>query len=118
MPEINLFRHARDIEQHGAGAVLFREGEAGDEMFAVLDGSVDLVRGDGRLIETSTAGGIVGEMALVDAAPRSATAVVPSAATVARISRREFTYLVQEHPTFALQVMGVLADRLRRANDG
>jgi CRP/FNR family cyclic AMP-dependent transcriptional regulator len=56
-------------------------------------------------------------MALVDASARSPTAVVPVAATVARISRREFTYLVQEHPTFALQVMGVLADRLRRVNE-
>lgn len=116
MSEINLFKHARDIEDHAPGDVLFQEGDAGDVMFAVVEGAVDLVH-DGRVIDTLGAGGILGEMALVDASPRSAAAVVKEPSRIARVDRHEFTFLVHEHPTFALQVMGVLAERLRRANE-
>ena len=116
MSEINLFRHAREVEERAAGDVLFREGETGDVMFAVVDGEVELIHA-GRVIDTLGPGGILGEMALVDSSPRSAAAVVKVPSRIARVNRREFTFLVHEHPTFALEVMGVLADRLRRAND-
>lgn len=56
-------------------------------------------------------------MALVDAEPRSATAIARTDARVARVTKDEFVFLVHEHPTFALQVMSVLADRIRRANE-
>jgi CRP/FNR family cyclic AMP-dependent transcriptional regulator len=46
-----------------------------------------------------------------DDAARTAARVVP-------VDQRQFKYLVQEHPTFALKVMSVMAERLRRANDG
>jgi CRP/FNR family transcriptional regulator, cyclic AMP receptor protein len=115
MTEINLFRSARDVIEAEPGTVLFREGEAGDTMFAVLEGVVDLSIG-GRVIDTVQPGEILGEMALVDHAPRSATATVRSPGRIARINEREFVFLVHEHPTFALQVMKVLAERIRRAN--
>jgi CRP/FNR family cyclic AMP-dependent transcriptional regulator len=115
MTEINLFRNARDVLEAGPGTVLFREGEAGDTMFAVLEGEVDLAI-DGRVIDTVHPGEILGEMALVDHAPRSATATVRTGGRIARINEREFVFLVHEHPTFALQVMKVLAERIRRAN--
>jgi CRP-like cAMP-binding protein len=84
-------------------------------MFVVLEGSVDIVLGD-EVIESVGPGGIVGELALIDASPRSAGAVARTAAQLARVDQREFTFLVHEHPTFALQVMQVFADRIRRAN--
>ncbi|MGZ4712406.1 MAG: Crp/Fnr family transcriptional regulator [Acidimicrobiia bacterium] len=115
MAEIGFFKHARDIVVYEPGDALFRAGDPGDTMFAVIEGEVDLVVDDRRL-DTVGPGGIVGEMALVDAAPRSATAVARTPARVAKVTKREFTFLVQEHPTFALQVMAVLAERLRRAN--
>jgi CRP/FNR family cyclic AMP-dependent transcriptional regulator len=55
-------------------------------------------------------------MALIDEAPRSATATATTEAKVVRVDKDHFNYLVQEHPTFALQVMTVMAERLRRAN--
>jgi CRP/FNR family cyclic AMP-dependent transcriptional regulator len=55
-------------------------------------------------------------MALIDAAPRRASATARTAARVVPVDQKRFKYLVQEHPTFALQVMAVMAERLRRAS--
>ena len=86
-------------------------------MFAVVEGEIELIR-DGTVVETVGAGGILGELALIDPAPRSAGARVRTAARVVRIDKRQFTFLVHEHPTFALQVMTVMAERLRKTNEG
>src|SRR5258706_11281479 len=117
MVEINIFRHSSDSESLEPGDVLFREGDDGDVMFAVIEGEVELSRNGSRL-ENIGPGGILGEMALIHSRARSATATAPTPARVVRVDLKHFTYLVQEHPTFALQVMTVMADRLRSANDG
>ena len=82
-------------------------------MFAVLEGEVDLRKGD-HLLETVRSGGVFGEMALIDREPRSATAVARSECRVIAVSEKRFTLLVQQTPYFALQIMQVLAQRLRR----
>jgi CRP/FNR family cyclic AMP-dependent transcriptional regulator len=117
MTQINLFRHSSDAYDAAPGATLFAEGEAGDAMFAVVAGEVEVRVGE-RVVEVVGEGGIVGEMALIDTRPRSASAVVIEPARVVRIDERNFMFLVQEHPTFALSVMRVMAERLRRANEG
>jgi CRP/FNR family transcriptional regulator, cyclic AMP receptor protein len=113
---INLFKHSKDAVEIEPGHSLFREGEPGDTMFVVLDGAVDVLHG-GNVVETIGEGGLIGELALIDTGPRSASAVAATACRIVRVDKKEFTYLVQEHPTFALQVMAVMAERLRRAND-
>jgi CRP/FNR family transcriptional regulator, cyclic AMP receptor protein len=69
-----------------------------------------------RVIDVVGPGGIIGELALIDPAPRSATATAVGDARVVTVDRQHFSFLVQQHPTFALQVMAVMAERLRRAN--
>ena len=88
----------------------------GDAMFAVVEGEIELSLDD-RVIEKVGPGGIIGEMALIDAGPRSATATATAtAASVHRaVDQRHFMFLVHEHPTFALQVMKIMADRIRAA---
>jgi CRP/FNR family cyclic AMP-dependent transcriptional regulator len=113
---INLFKHSNDVIEVERGHALFREGEVGDTMFVVLDGAVEVVR-DARVVETIGAGGLIGELALIDTAPRSASAIAATPCRLAEVGKREFTFLVQEHPTFALQVTSVMAERLRRANE-
>jgi CRP/FNR family transcriptional regulator, cyclic AMP receptor protein len=113
MVEINIFRHSREAVAVEVGEVLFREGERGDVMYAVVEGLVELSRA-GRVVEEVGPGGILGELALIDTAPRSATAIARTQSRVVRVDQRHFTFLVQEHPTFALQVMTVMAERLRR----
>jgi CRP-like cAMP-binding protein len=117
MTEINIFKNSRDAVSVASGELLFREGDQGDDMFAVVEGEIELIR-DGTVVETVGAGGILGELALIDPAPRSAGARVRTAARVVRIDKRQFTFLVHEHPTFALQVMTVMAERLRKTNEG
>ena len=117
MTEINIFKHSKDAVPVEAGALLFQKGDQGDDMFAVVDGEIELLR-DGLIVETVGAGGILGELALIDPAPRSADAKARTAARVVRIDKRQFTFLVHEHPTFALQVMTVMAERLRKTNEG
>jgi CRP-like cAMP-binding protein len=116
MTTINIFRSARDTVALEAGEVVFKEGDPGDVMYAVVEGSVDIARA-GNVIETVPAGGIFGELALVDESARGATATVATAARLAKVDKKHFTYLVHEHPTFALQVMKVMAERLRSANE-
>ena len=56
---------------------------------------------------------VFGEMALIDNSPRSLTAVAITDTTLATIDRHRFLFLVQETPTFAIDVMTVMAERLR-----
>jgi CRP-like cAMP-binding protein len=69
---INFFKHSPDAIEVESGHTVFREGEAGDTMFVVLEGAVE-VSHDGRVIETIGAGQIMGELALIDTGPRSAS---------------------------------------------
>ena len=116
MTEINIFKSSRDAVEVSAGELLFREGDQGNDMFAVVEGEIDLIV-DGVTVETVGAGGILGELALIDPAPRSADAKVRTPARVVRIDKKQFTFLVHEHPTFALQVMTIMAERLRKTNE-
>ena len=113
MVEINLFRNARDAIVVEPDHVIFREGDRSDVMFAVVEGEVELSQ-RGVVIERVGPGGILGELGLIDDSPRSATATVASPARIVRVDKPQFVYLVQEHPTFALMVMSVMAERLRR----
>jgi CRP-like cAMP-binding protein len=115
MPDVNLFANSRDQLSLAAGEILFKEGDAADAMYAVLSGCVELVH-NGETLDNIEPGGILGELALIDASERSATASALVDSTLARVDRRHFEYLVAEHPTFAIQVMSVMAERLRKAN--
>jgi CRP/FNR family cyclic AMP-dependent transcriptional regulator len=95
-----------------AGEVIFRQGDAADELYIVQSGKVEIRLGN-RLLDTLQELSIFGEMALIDHSPRSATAV---AATVVPVGEKQFLFLVSRTPHFALNVMRVLAKRLRSAN--
>lgn len=103
------------LRRVSAGERLFAAGEPGHQMFLVLEGKVDVVVG-GRALETVGLHGVVGEMALIDNAPRSASAVVSQSGEAAVINRETFFDLIREEPSFALYVMRIMAQRLRRMN--
>ncbi|MFN6119220.1 MAG: Crp/Fnr family transcriptional regulator [Actinomycetes bacterium] len=111
--QIGLFRNARHVRDLAPGEVLFTVGDHGDAMFSVLEGSISLLVGD-RLVEAVGPGGIIGELVLVEPGPRSLHAVATAPTRVAVVGEQEFHFLVQEHPSFALSVMKVMAERLRR----
>jgi CRP/FNR family transcriptional regulator, cyclic AMP receptor protein len=114
MVKITHFRHDPAATDIAAGHVLFAEGAADSAMYLILEGEVGLTV-QGRLVETVDSGGIVGEIALIDNAPHSSTATALTASRVVPVDREYFVHLVEEHPTFALQVMTIMAERLREA---
>lgn len=95
-----------------AGETVFREGDDGYVMYVVVDGSVKLSV-TGRSIEKVGKGGVFGEMALIDSSPRSATAVAVTDCTLVSVTSERFKTLVQETPGFALEIMKIMASRLR-----
>jgi CRP-like cAMP-binding protein len=96
-----------------AGDVLFRQGDPGDWMLLVLEGRVE-IRINDRPVESVGLHGIAGEMALIDASPRSASVVAATNGEIAVIDRRTFMDLVRDSPAFSLYVMRILAARVRR----
>jgi CRP-like cAMP-binding protein len=98
------------------GDVIFRDGDAPDNMYVVVSGEVEIRLRD-AVIETVSQGGTFGEMALIDGSARSATVVAKTDCEVAAIDKRTFTLLVDEMPYFALFVMRNVVDRLRRMNE-
>jgi len=115
MNPAELFRLERDPLLLEEGETLFRQGDRGDYMYVLLDGSIDVFVGS-TVVESASPGALLGEMALVDSSPRSATVVATSRCKLARIDQFRFHFLVQETPNFATYVMKVLAERLRHMN--
>lgn len=99
--------------QFEPGDVVFAEGDKGDKMYVIRSVGVEILR-DGHVVETLGPGGIFGEMALIDGAPRAATARAKTACELAPITEKSFLFLVHETPFFAIAVMRTLAERLRR----
>jgi CRP/FNR family transcriptional regulator, cyclic AMP receptor protein len=94
-----------------AGKVLTREGQQGYEFFIVLEGEVEVRQGD-RVIATRRPGDYVGEIALLDRRPRTATVVATTPVSVEVLSRSEFVSLLGEVPELSEQVMATMAQRL------
>jgi CRP/FNR family cyclic AMP-dependent transcriptional regulator len=94
-----------------AGQVLTTEGQPGFEFFIVLEGEVEVRQGD-QVIATRRAGEYVGEIALVDRRPRTATVVATTPVSVEVLSRREFVSLLAEVPELSEQIMATMARRL------
>ena len=111
-----LFHHEADLLALTAGEALFSEGDAlNDTMYVLMSGTAE-IRVNGKVMETATPGVLLGEMAMIDEGTRSATVVAVTDCKLAMISRQRFNFLVQQTPNFALGVMRVIANRLRKTD--
>jgi CRP-like cAMP-binding protein len=108
-----LFGRDENAIEYGAGDQIFKMGDLGQEMYVVVEGQVDIIF-DGKIIETINPGGLFGELSLIDASPRSADAAARGGCKIVSIDQRRFQFLVQQTPFFAIHVMRILAERLRR----
>jgi CRP/FNR family cyclic AMP-dependent transcriptional regulator len=115
MISLSLFRSA-ETREFAPGERIFSTGDVGKVMYVVTQGEVDIRVGE-VLAETVTSGGIFGEMALIDHHVRSADAIARTQCTLVEVDQRRFQFLVSETPYFSLQVMSIMAERLRHAND-
>ena len=101
-----------DYRDYERGQRIFSQGESGKTMYVVHEGEVELLV-NGTLVEKVGPGGVLGEMGLIDASPRSATAVARTDCKLIPVNQQRFTLLVQHTPDFALQLMRIMAGRLR-----
>ncbi len=105
---------ARDVACK-AGDVLMVEGEDGEDFFVIVDGTVRIERGD-RTLRSMTAGGFLGEIALVDGRPRTATATCVTDARLLEIRRHEFERLLDTLPAVHGKIRAAI-DRRSRTPD-
>jgi CRP/FNR family transcriptional regulator, cyclic AMP receptor protein len=101
-----------DLHSFSEGQIIFNEGDTGKLMYLVKTGEVEISK-KGRQIDHVSPGGVFGEMALIDSSPRSATAQAKTDCQLIPVDEFRFLFLVQHAPYFSLQVMGVLAERIR-----
>ena len=104
------------VRAYSAGDVIFRQGDKAEELFVIQSGTVEIRLGN-RLLDTLPERSIFGEMALIDGAPRSATAIAATDVKLVPVGEKQFLFLVSRTPYFALNVMPALARRLRATND-
>ena len=115
MKMIDLFENWQDQVDYPKNGVVFNEGDPADVMYVITKGEVEVTL-KGEPLGAELPGGIVGEMAMINAAYRSATVTAIRKSTLARVNRDQFKDMIAKNPEFALHVMEVLANRLRMAN--
>ena len=84
-------------------------------MFVLLEGALN-VRVRDKIVEQAARGAILGEMALFDHSPRTATIIAREPSTLVQLDERRFLYLISSNPAFAMHVLKVMADRIRQMN--
>ena len=111
-----LFRNVKNTVTYHAGDVIFEEGEEGSMAYVVLEGELEILL-HGKHLDTAAPGSIIGEMALIDQQRRSGTVTARTDVKLAPITQKEFTFMIQETPYFALHVMHIMANRLRKLHE-
>lgn len=111
LAQVALISHEENREQ---GEEIFAEGETGDALYLVLDGKVRVHRQD-RVIAELGERECFGEMAILDAAPRSATVTALAETDLLKIAREDFQEIMSEKPEIAMGIIKVLTRRLRDA---
>lgn len=108
-----LLRRGVPLRRFEAGERIFLEDDAADAMFVVRSGAVDVIS-FGKVLEQVGEGGLFGELALINDAPRAAAALARQPTEVVVIDKPTFLSLVAEEPGFGVRVMEVMAERMRR----
>jgi CRP-like cAMP-binding protein len=102
------------------GRTFVEQGETGREAFIIVDGKADVAR-NGRKIATVGPGSCVGELALLDRGPRTASVTAKGPLKLLVLGPREFSGLLDEVPTITHKLLASLASQVReldKANFG
>lgn len=104
-----------------AGQPLFRAGDAGDAMYLIERGKVQIsmksIGGEDLILAVLNRGDFFGEMAIIDEKPRSANATALEASRLAVLSRKHFLSFLNSSPNVALELLTALTRRLRRTDE-
>jgi CRP/FNR family transcriptional regulator, cyclic AMP receptor protein len=110
---------ARFGREFAAGDVLFREGEPGDQMFVIQSGAIRITKaiaGEDRVIAMLGAGEFLGELAILNNKPRSATATIMEVTRCLVIEARTLETMVARNAEIAMRLIKKLAKRLDSAD--
>jgi CRP-like cAMP-binding protein len=102
-----------------AGEKIFSQGELGTEMFIIQDGVVEIIKhiaGESHLLSRLERGDFFGEMALLEALPRTADAVAVTEVRVVAINGSRFDEMLRKNPEVAVRIIRKYSKRLREAN--
>ena len=113
--KFGLFRNASKTSVLPTGTTIFHEGDPGQSMFAIKRGRVAVMVG-GNTVDVLSDEELFGEMALLEDATRTATVVTLQETEIVEIDKAQFYILVRQNPHFALQLMQLLSERLRRTD--
>ena len=118
--ELRALGRTGHVRRFGAGEIVFSAGDAGDGFYIVETGRVQISavvgNGESRVLAVIGAGDFFGEMALLDAAPRSATAKAEIDTEAYYLGREEFLKLLERHPRLALDLIREFSARMRALN--
>lgn len=112
MKFLDMFRNWQDMVEFDAGAVIFEEGSMADVMYVILSGEIELTL-RGEHLDKEKAGGVIGEMAMINSGTRNATAIALTNVRLARMDHDQFKDFIRKNSDFSMHVMAVLANRLR-----
>ncbi len=107
---IQLAQVSEDLEVE-PGKVLCNEGEIGHEFFVIVEGKVKVTR-KGRRVATRSDGDFVGEIALLEELPRTATVTAETPVRLFVLTRKDFRHLLDQEPRVERKVLRALARRL------
>lgn len=111
--DLEALDRALDLVEHGPGETVIHDGSRGSSLFLVFEGDL-AVRKGGRELARLRRGDCVGEMALVDPAPRAADVVALTPCHLLRMTKDAFEQLVESNPRVLLELCRIFARRLRQ----
>jgi CRP/FNR family cyclic AMP-dependent transcriptional regulator len=105
-----------DLADYPTDADIYLEVDSAETFYVIISGEVELTIND-DVLSTESAGGIIGEMAIIDGALQGAKASAVTDVKAARFSRPQLRTFMIENPEFSLTLMEVLARRLRLVDE-
>ena len=117
--QLKLLAFTSEVYEYEAGEFLCHQGEASDAIYVVLDGEIEIkeMTGDEPLIlATQGQGALIGEMAVLRDAPRSATIQARTKVQALQLSKDRFLELITGNPQLSLYVLNDLATKLANTN--
>lgn len=111
--ELRIVAKQMNFIDLGKGEILFKEGERGDYVCFVVEGSLDVLKATGGgeyvVLASLPKGRSIGEMAVIDDFPRSATVRARDSATLVILTRKGFDLILEKHPQVGVKILKGIA---------
>ena len=111
--ELKIIEKYMNLIEINQGDTLFKEGDLGDFVCFIVDGSLDVLKksedGEEFILSTLSKGESLGEMAIVDELPRSATVRASSKSILFTLSKESFSYILDKHSDLGVKILKGIA---------